>query len=709
MAKKLYNRPTVCVEPARLHGKMWDEISTRDFACKPYINTPDEFVFGTPGRNATLSCQITGSPRPQGRWVVNGRIVNNNTNPVPFSDQKWLLYEEDSINGIQRWYNLTITNAGYDNLGDYLCVAENNGGVMEKSVTLTFDDPTSLNAGLIGLTAEEWTIVIGVITASLLFIALMVALVCCCCFCRQQKNANKTKDMNPTGGGGKNNPLNQHMSSRHHREISAYENQADQSHQRLLTPSACEHAHSTPRVGEYQCLPAPQGVHHAHHSHSHGGGHSHYGEMTELTDMRSTPSVISSNKGTSDSSRASFEGVASFVGPPDLIHHHAHYGEKKTSTPLSVSTLMSHQLNGSHHRVSPSPSGSGHFHRSGTLPLHYGYAPHGHGHAHPRSVSCDHTSQTLRLTPQPPKLPKQSLQHHQRPGYVTLPRRPRASWSAPPRDTPMYAVTMKRPTNREPIYDGVGPRTSADGSSMGTLPRTSKSGTSSPATPISNGKYSLGPYYAPIEELAEGPATPLAAKKEPSNNSSSEITLTEESISSYCEPFGKAQMLIQQPNHETPRTPNMENGGNNKRFSMTSAESELEALIVMSTNGQNVSNGGGSLSQNGQNGGSSERSHSSGGSSTKENNNNAGNYRLQEDSILPPMMPLLPPIMTSNQGIGETAFNSSENENGKKIGPKTLPKPPKVRPLPPPKPTKSAMSSPRAVMFQDEGADGSEV
>ena len=40
-----------------------------------------------------------------------------------------------------RWYNLTITNPSYDNLGDYLCVAENNGGVMESKVTLTFDDP----------------------------------------------------------------------------------------------------------------------------------------------------------------------------------------------------------------------------------------------------------------------------------------------------------------------------------------------------------------------------------------------------------------------------------------------------------------------------------------------------------------------------------------------------------------------------------------
>ena len=108
-----------------------------------------------------------GSPIPQIRWVVNGRIVNNNTSPVAFSKQKWLITEQTY--GIQKWYNLTITNAGYDNLGDYLCVAENTGGVQEKSAKLTFDDPNTHMKGL-KLTPEEWTVVIGATTASLVFI-----------------------------------------------------------------------------------------------------------------------------------------------------------------------------------------------------------------------------------------------------------------------------------------------------------------------------------------------------------------------------------------------------------------------------------------------------------------------------------------------------------------------------------------------------------
>ena len=60
---------------------------------------------------------MTGNPIPKTSWVINGRIVNNNTSPgMPFSDQRWLLFEETYA--IHKWYNLTVTNAGYENQGE---------------------------------------------------------------------------------------------------------------------------------------------------------------------------------------------------------------------------------------------------------------------------------------------------------------------------------------------------------------------------------------------------------------------------------------------------------------------------------------------------------------------------------------------------------------------------------------------------------------
>ena len=117
-----------------------------------------------------------------------------------------------------------------------------------------------------------------------------------------------------------------------------------------------------------------------------------------------------------------------------------------------------------HHHQSP-------FTRSGTLPLPHQWPQH------PRSVSCDHTAAALssHFTPvsavqhQKPVLHQHhqaAAGHHARPGYVTLPRRPRTGWSLP-RDTPSPggSSVSSGAALREPIYDGIGPRTSADGSS----------------------------------------------------------------------------------------------------------------------------------------------------------------------------------------------------------------------------------------------------
>ena len=136
--------------------------------------------------------------------------------------------------------------------------------------------------------------------------------------------------------------------------------------------------------------------------------------------------------------------------PPLSFHHphHLHHHNTLPHQPLHPAHLVSppHHLHHLHHTT---PAG-GPFQRTGTLPPNYSLGTLPHPGHHPRSVSCDHTSGG------PP---------HPRPGYVTLPRRPRASWAGV-RDTPSpsaSASSMAAP--RDPVYDGVGPRTSADGSS----------------------------------------------------------------------------------------------------------------------------------------------------------------------------------------------------------------------------------------------------
>ncbi len=51
---------------------------------------------------------------------------------------QFLIHEEG---GLKRWFNLTITNVGLEAVADYTCVAVNAGGVMEKAISLTFEEP----------------------------------------------------------------------------------------------------------------------------------------------------------------------------------------------------------------------------------------------------------------------------------------------------------------------------------------------------------------------------------------------------------------------------------------------------------------------------------------------------------------------------------------------------------------------------------------
>ena len=63
--------------------------------------------------------------------------ANTNTNQ-PQGPTQYLIHEEG---GLERWFNLTITNVGLEAVADYTCVAVNAGGVMEEAITLTFEEP----------------------------------------------------------------------------------------------------------------------------------------------------------------------------------------------------------------------------------------------------------------------------------------------------------------------------------------------------------------------------------------------------------------------------------------------------------------------------------------------------------------------------------------------------------------------------------------
>ena len=62
--------------------------------------------------------------------------------------QTYLLHDRSvSHDGVERWFNLTVTRPSEAEAGEYLCVAENTGGMAERAVVLTFEDPDAYYAG----------------------------------------------------------------------------------------------------------------------------------------------------------------------------------------------------------------------------------------------------------------------------------------------------------------------------------------------------------------------------------------------------------------------------------------------------------------------------------------------------------------------------------------------------------------------------------
>ena len=116
-----------------------------------------------------------------------------------------------------------------------------------------------------------------------------------------------------------------------------------------------------------------------------------------------------------------------------------------------------------------------------------------------------------------------------RPGYVTLPRRPRPrvpSWASSPQ--PMSSTsTDPLADEHQPLYDTIGPRVTADGSSSSALSLNKIAGLTpggsgalhSPrSSTLARGhKISLPAYYVPIAEVDVPPASPLVQRQHQSS------------------------------------------------------------------------------------------------------------------------------------------------------------------------------------------------
>eukprot|EP00088_Acartia_fossae_P010966 TRINITY_DN15496_c0_g3_i1.p1 TRINITY_DN15496_c0_g3~~TRINITY_DN15496_c0_g3_i1.p1 ORF type:complete len:1012 (+),score=235.31 TRINITY_DN15496_c0_g3_i1:132-3167(+) len=531
--KNIVTSPPKCSKPERLAGKSWNSFSSLQFACKPDIKIQSEMVYAESGWNITLSCHITGNPVPSMRWVLGGRVIHGNSTRVNQPGQQYHI-EDRALGpgGIERNFSLTINNVQWGDQGDYNCVAMNQGGMAEKNIALTFSHPTTW-ADISDPSSLQF--ILAIAGSFLLFIILVIIFCCVCRRGRNKKKKNLAEDENLKSSycdpaGEKLLPNTSRFEDGEGMSLTNSADSYNMSSSTAAYPDLIQTRMTALSPGGESYYSTGSGGPHPHHT-AHllpplGGA----GAGPHLPPLPPVPGHLPQH-----------HAMQQHIQQQQPPQHHSHSQEFLNPVHLMpVQLPRLHHLHHGGHDPTPAP-----FQRTATLPHNYTIAaagtlphPHHHNNHHPRSVSYDHSNGPAA-----------------RPGYVTLPRRPRASVAGyggrePGQNTapsPAFSYGGEQGGARDPIYDGVGPRTSADGSSKLSLNHSQGDG-GTPRGHLSTGSRPPGSIsYALPPPIDEAPEIRPKPKQDPSDvplsTATSQQTLLdglEENLAAYDEPWGKA-------------------------------------------------------------------------------------------------------------------------------------------------------------------------
>lgn len=193
ISHNLYTPPTSCAAPPVVRDKLWNELDSSNFACRPTILEPlSDATVKSYEENVTLTCKVVGNPTPEVAWKFNSRTIE----PRAFGELRYVL--SDNTIDLIRWMNLTILNARYSDRGNYTCIAENPGGRDEKSLILVLSKYGGSGL-LIGMDSDSFAILVGCLAAIIFIFGTILTV----CYCMARKTDNKRlikPDTNSTNG-----------------------------------------------------------------------------------------------------------------------------------------------------------------------------------------------------------------------------------------------------------------------------------------------------------------------------------------------------------------------------------------------------------------------------------------------------------------------------------------------------------------------------
>lgn len=435
--RKLYTHPTSCRQPSHMAGKLWDEVSSDEFACRPKITNilPDSKIEMGKG-DVTLSCKASGTPRPQLSWTHRNRVLNNHTKRQ--SDRGYI------FSSGHEWLNLTIIDALPVDKGDYVCHAKNPGGEVERNVSLSIvGDALGGRENFISL---PLAIGLGVTALCLL----IVTVVLCVCYCRRRRTRHDEKGLEAAS-------LEHHGLGEQEKSLITTINPVVKPPRRYEAPSVTSHGTEMTELNR-TLLDNDSVFADGVGSGVVGGVGGGLGD-DERDHERATPELDGGGSGGGGGGGSGVGGGGTLPRggadyhhrqyPPDLL---AFSGGRGASPTSQASTAPDSTRLPSQHMIAPALT------TTTSAATSYGSPPSGQYHPaafktlpHSRSATPYGLGPSSSSSPMAPMLPRH--------GYVTIPRRPRApSWSSGPPTSPTDVL--------EPVYDNLGLRTTADGSSM---------------------------------------------------------------------------------------------------------------------------------------------------------------------------------------------------------------------------------------------------
>ncbi|XP_042214008.1 uncharacterized protein LOC121860742 [Homarus americanus] len=453
-SRSLLQTHVTCHSPERVSGRKWEELSEYELACRPNLVVPQSQIPAALGQNASMTCRASGDPLPQLKWVLHGRVLTN-MSIIPFSQPEQRYVVNEVVEGEERWTQLTVTHMSDHDFTYYTCVADNLAGLVEQNISLIPATPT-LPGAISPKTGLDLYIIIAIAAGGLLLLILILILICCCLKKRKRHESKPRPKVNGVAGGNHIEHKNVLIVNPVEKPPRKYE-KVPQTDLELMALNTDPGAHRN-----YDEVDYPE-----------AGPASHRTPLATLEeeddDLPSQDTTLPLDTTATPSHCALADYMAHY---PDLL-------DMTRPRAVSPTQLSYHSL------VAPQFTTPGDWRYSYTHPDY----PH-----YPVAYAPPHQVQ-------------------QRPGYVTLPRRHRSpSWAGHPSSvepdstSPPPASEDGKVVRLDPIYDTLGPRTTADGTSRTDLTRPALRAAEpfTPRTPQSpNSPPSLPPYYTPVNQSTQ--------------------------------------------------------------------------------------------------------------------------------------------------------------------------------------------------------------